>query len=345
MKKVNFTIDIFKFIFAVIIVLNHANVFLSYPIAIRGSLGVEFFFIVSGYLMAQRAEKANFSSIGESTYQFLKKKYFSIFPFFITAIVTSLAFCAIASSWSLSTLLNKALYSIPELLWLQMFGFSQIHYPTGVAWYLSAMLIAMAIFYPLLLKYKKSVHFIIAPLTVLFTYGIIWNKYTHLASPGLWLGFCYKGVFKGIAGIALGIICYALAEKLSSKPFSKSGRILLTLVEYSSWALAIFLMFYMKKSSRIDFFIVGLLFIAVTICFSETSLITTFINKFNVPFFRKASMCIFLNNYFVATCMPKILPNEENRLICYLLIVCALSVFNYFAATIFIKLKTKAVLY
>ncbi|MBQ7875902.1 MAG: acyltransferase [Clostridia bacterium] len=344
MKKSNFTIDIFKFVFAVIIVLNHANVFLPYPLAIRGSLGVEFFFIVSGFLMARSVFTRERSlSVGESTRDFLKGKYLGIFPFFIVAIITSLAFCAIVNSWSAATIMNKSLYSIPELFWLQMFGFSGIHYPTGVAWYLSAMLIAMAFFYPLLLKFKKSVTYILAPIMVLFIYGTVWNRLGHLASPGQWLGFYYKGVLKGLAGIALGIICYDLALSLSKKVLTNWQRFALTIAEYTAWALAILLMFRLPKSSRLDFFLVALLFVAITICFSEQSYITQFLNRFNCPFFRKASVCIFLNNYYLAINMPKIISGADKQLPLYLVMVAVFSLFNYIIALFFIKLKQKRV--
>lgn len=61
MKQRNGTIDFLKFIFAVIIVIFHGSQKLtddsSLQIFKSGRLGVEFFFLVSGYMMAASAEK------------------------------------------------------------------------------------------------------------------------------------------------------------------------------------------------------------------------------------------------------------------------------------------------
>ena len=64
--KVNHEINIWKFIFAVTIVLLHSfsmfgNQFIYMP---GGSIGVDFFFLVTGYFMIQSVNKKTYVQLG-----------------------------------------------------------------------------------------------------------------------------------------------------------------------------------------------------------------------------------------------------------------------------------------
>lgn len=51
----NGMIDFMRFIFSIVIVLHHASLFRGTMLA--GYIGVEFFFIVSGWLLMERVQK------------------------------------------------------------------------------------------------------------------------------------------------------------------------------------------------------------------------------------------------------------------------------------------------
>ena len=80
-KKRNGRIDFLRFVFALIIVLHHTRYLLGYEhtIFIGGSLGVEFFFLVSGYLLVATVERVAeqnhlAGSLGTETLIFLQRK-------------------------------------------------------------------------------------------------------------------------------------------------------------------------------------------------------------------------------------------------------------------------------
>ena len=60
-NKRNGAIDLLKFLFSLMIVIYHGRLFANAenPLFRAGKIGVEFFFIVSGYLMAAKAEKVS----------------------------------------------------------------------------------------------------------------------------------------------------------------------------------------------------------------------------------------------------------------------------------------------
>ncbi len=58
MKKHNGVIGLWKFIFCLLIVVLHTGIGIPNRIFKFGSIGVEFFFLVSGYLLAKSAVSA-----------------------------------------------------------------------------------------------------------------------------------------------------------------------------------------------------------------------------------------------------------------------------------------------
>lgn len=67
MKGRNGTIDFFKFLFTIIIVFYHLDNLIDNPadrITKCGYIAVEFFFIVSGYLLMKKADKVSCANGG-----------------------------------------------------------------------------------------------------------------------------------------------------------------------------------------------------------------------------------------------------------------------------------------
>ena len=59
-EKRNGTIDFFRFVFAAGIVFYHARPLIQQELFVCGYIGVEFFFLVSGYLLMKKAREASF---------------------------------------------------------------------------------------------------------------------------------------------------------------------------------------------------------------------------------------------------------------------------------------------
>ena len=91
--KRNGTIELWRFIFSLLIVMFHSNYIPSYFSGdynwIKSqSIGVEFFFIVSGFLMAKSAQKYQ-DNVGTDTGKFILKKYLGILPVYLFAHIIS----------------------------------------------------------------------------------------------------------------------------------------------------------------------------------------------------------------------------------------------------------------
>lgn len=307
-SKHNYQIDFLKLVFMIVIVGLHSEVILNKRIIwLSGVLGVEFFFIVSGYLMALSAERRityaernkQKLNVGKETFQFVFHKYKIIFP----ALLISIILCvSIRYHFGDKNLYSNLIFSIWELLCGQMFGFTA-YYSTGVVWYLSAMFAAMWMLYPLYLKNKDIYIHIIAPLITMFFWGWISLTYGNLGdTPGTWNGLLFKGMMRGIAGVSAGTLCYTLASSLSSIRLTSLGRWIVTNIEVVCYGFSIYYMMSHVSSTQ-DTIVVLVLMIAITITFSGQSYIIGLFNNIKWSYCAKFSSVLFFCHYTWALIM------------------------------------------
>lgn len=193
-------LDFWKFIFSVIIVILHSEYLPSKTDQVYfngGSIFVEFFFIVSGYLMAQTAEKhQHYQSLTEETITFLKRKINCFYPYLIFGFIVSLFAKSIHQHQGFLQIIKNACKGIGELLLLKSTGLTGSLFDSPM-WYISAMILSMAILYPLVLKYGDFFKKILCPLIAFFLLGYLIRKYNHFRSPELWDGLFEKGMIRG----------------------------------------------------------------------------------------------------------------------------------------------------
>ena len=150
-KKYNPQIDIAKFLFSIIIILYHSNklVSLDFHLFQYGYTAVEFFFMITGYLMVCSSKKFDPTIPGKSTVTFTINKIKSFYLYFLISfavafIVRNLSFY-IDKTLTWEKLFDNTILSINEIFLLHTSGidFGKIY--NGPTWYLSAMIIAILI--------------------------------------------------------------------------------------------------------------------------------------------------------------------------------------------------------
>ena len=243
-KKRNLTIDLLKFIFVLMIVLYHSRRLVvndeCTPMFVGGVFVVEFFFLTSGYFFARSATRKPYidgESPGVDTGRFMLHKISGFLPNYYVAWVIAFAVKHIYSApVSGSTLLDLA-NGIWELLFLEMTGIGNGAYiVNSVTWYISAMLIVMLALYPLLRKHKDTFFYVIAPLIVMFAFGILYQDFRNLKKPYYFInGLIMKGTIRAFAEIALGCMIFKVSEGLKKIRFREGARWLLTITEILIW--------------------------------------------------------------------------------------------------------------
>ena len=172
-SKYNPEVDFWRFVFAVVIFLYHSAKFIDQSgssLLSRGYLAVEFFFIVSGFFMASTIRNYENNS---TCWEYLLHKIKSIYLYYICALVIAIAI----RQWILSAdginIIKNIFMSWNEIFLLKMGGINSGRSYNGPTWYISAMLIAMGLLYPLVKKWRSYFMNVGALLISIFGYAII----------------------------------------------------------------------------------------------------------------------------------------------------------------------------
>lgn len=228
----NYFIEFLRFVFSIAILIYHSWLFIGIygeGIFRRGYLGVDFYFIVTGYLMMNslNRDKKKSKSILKESFDFVFKKYKRLFPALLVTFGIGLLFVYGRNILDYKILFSNAI--IGEILQLGVLG-----YPLNINsswWYLSAMFLVLFILYPLAKKYKESYIKYIAPLILLFTLGLINTKMIAINDPTPITFFLRNGFYKAIIFIILGNFAYAIADYIKNLKLTKKWSIILTIVE------------------------------------------------------------------------------------------------------------------
>ena len=204
----------------------------SYALSPRGYIGVEFFFMLSGYFMAAGIDKSRRSTavqtpLGTDSVRYIWKKYFSIFWYHIIAFV---ALVAVHSLINKDFSMDKLFDVIPGALLITRTGirFFDIN---GVEWYLSAMVLVMAAMYPVAKKHFDVYAKAIAPISAALIYGWLIQKYHTLSGTTIWTELGFRCMWRAAAGLNVGMFMYCCVKPLKNREWTSRDDVLAKIEE------------------------------------------------------------------------------------------------------------------
>ncbi|MBQ7106509.1 MAG: acyltransferase [Clostridia bacterium] len=308
-------IELFRFIFTIIIIILHAQYLMGTDIPfISGSLAVEFFFIVSGYLMMAsitRLQDKTINNLANETVGFIWKKIYPIYPEILVSFIIGFVFKSIARSYSIVDSVKMFMGSFFEITLLQRTGIGEISVNSAI-WYIHSMLLCMLILYPLIRKFPQMMQKVVMPVGALLLLGWLYQTYGNLLSPSVWTGFTFKGNIRAIAELSLGAVCYQFVDYLKSFNFNNGIKIALTVIKWCCWTGSITYMYFYFTDHRGDFGILFVIMLAVIISFSTQSIdAPIYQNKF-VFWLGKISFPLYVAHIYFARNLGFILPASLN---------------------------------
>lgn len=308
MNQRNGKIEFFRFIFCIVVVLFHLNYVyfdntLQFTDSINffahGCIGVEFFFLVTGWLFAKFCYTAQNKpvTLGKDTVHYVWHKWFSIFPSHLVAFIITFVATVFFAKLSLSGIIIRFINAIPNLFLVQRIGIYSSDI-IGEEWYISVMLLVLAILYPLCRKYYEVFTRIIAPLAGILLAGYLYEKYGPLSNTSIWDGFFLKTQIRGFAEICLGAFAFEGSRYLARLHFSRFQKLFLSAIEYGCYVSVLLFTCSTASAKKYELYALYALLIAVCLSFSNVTYGTSLFQNKLCYLLGKLSLPIYLSQRF-----------------------------------------------
>lgn len=302
LRNRNGKVELLRFIFAVMIVLNHSR----YAVGdancsfLGCSFAAEFFFLLSGYLMMHSVSRISTppdKHLGRETVQFLRKKVRSMWPEALIAWIISSAvyYKAYMNGQSMTKVIDFLKVNIWELLFLGHTGLINNSVNSAI-WFVSSMLLCMAFMYPLLRRHTDMMSRVVFPLAAVLIMGYFAYDNSTLRDPSKWLGWTYKGNLRTVALLGVGVAAYPFAQHLRRLKMTRFGRIFLTVAEPIMYFSVLYFMC-TEKASLKDYYYILIMTLALIITFSGQTYLEGKFNNAFMMFLGRFSIPLYFGHF------------------------------------------------
>lgn len=340
----NSEVELLRFLLAALVMLYHGNDLINAGGGVKiircGHLAVDVFFMLSGYLMMRSIARQEDGGTVMSTPRFLMHKVKAFFPELViaTLVACGVLICADgATAGSCICCLNSVFKDISLLKMCNLVS------PTagivnGPTWYLSSMVLAMGLLYPLLKRCGVTALLVGAALCIL---GCIIVETGTLASPYEWMGFTYKGNLRAFADLALGAAAYPAAQAMLRHKFPPVYKGLMACAKYTLLTFAFACICLTGKYSG-AFLIAAWLYLVLA--FGGNTLDCALFRNKLVLFLGRFSLPLYLSHRVYSMHMGEILPGGQPPVAVWSVYIClgaATALFVMFAARLTRRLTAK----
>jgi peptidoglycan/LPS O-acetylase OafA/YrhL len=213
MSRRNTLLELWRFFFCIAVLgLHFFNQIEDLDYFHAGYLGVEFFFLVSGYFIGSYYEKhqagKDFVTRIKSVYDYALSRLKRLYPFYLLALCLMLAVRTYITHYHLSELLSLIKSCLAEFFMLQWTPLGK-EVLISAGWFVPAVFFGGLFFVLLLALTGKAGGFLIAPLLSFFIY-----RYYFRLIGKIDVIFSYHSILRGLAGIGFGVFLYFICAKL-----------------------------------------------------------------------------------------------------------------------------------
>lgn len=275
MEKRNNLVEFARFMFSLLVIGYHVQMSFSgdeINFFENGALAVEFFFLISGYFLARSIEKINSkenSNFVLDSCCFMANKVKGILPTHLTAITAIIIVILVCDMSNAGTLIVQGL---PSLFLVQEFIVWNNAYANALIvpeWYISSMLICMAIMVPIAILLRKKIKGVFVVLVLLGVLGVL------AIIVGLCMNWTFTTTFvydlRGWGEMCIGMFAYYLSNMLSKKQYKSALTNILKIVEIVGYSIPMILGFIPMNATLQPVFmgvaVVGV-FVAISITFA-----------------------------------------------------------------------------
>lgn len=309
----NSAVELCRFLFCLEIMLWHSRKLAPEGTELilcgkHGYIGVEFFFFVTGWLIAARATRDEWNKMENKkgggvlsdTKNFFLGKIRAILPFTVFAYTFSYIRFIVIKGLNTKELIVSMLKALWEMCLLQISGVIMGSSIVSGIWYVSAMLIAGTVVYILRRKFRGWFSFVIAPLAYILISGWMFQNYSNLNLNINKFAIVPLGLPRAFIELSLGCFLYEMSDRLHRIDLTLLGRACVTFVT----GAGILFVFYSTTIGfdgikRIEYIMAPVLAMSVMLLFSEQGLF--FLHRSQMLdrvllFLGRLSLPIYLNH-------------------------------------------------
>lgn len=280
-----------------------------------GYVGVEFFFLLSGYLMAAHMQKNTLSAAAPmelcgETYQYIWRRLCSFWPELFIACCIGLGVFVWGHHMAVRESLRMALDTLmSNVLLLHMVSLA----PRGVdapTWYLSSLLLSSAILYPLFRRFGHSPVWVAMALMLLGYAAVgVGEESTTVGFAGVdeWVGWTKQGNLRAFAELMLGFSLFPLVQHIARLNVSRLLAVVLTFFKWGCYGAAF--LYCLQPTGRCLPFTLCALACALVLCFSRLCVDRDWWQHEWVMWLGRFSLPLYLSHMFWAENLGEILPS------------------------------------
>lgn len=330
-RKQGNSIYIWRIVFTVLIMVMHFNnmyskVYENPRVTSGWHIAVEFFFIVSGFLLMTRADSTK--AIGETPIQYTISRYKKLYPEYLFALLLTWGVTSFVTQRGLKLSILTLLGNWEELFLLQCIGLNRFPFLSNVTWYISVMIIAGFIIYYLVTNHRKIYIQFLLPVSIVVIYSYLYRSNGGLdywiQTENLWLN---EGVFRGFMDMNIGVAIYLIYKQAEKIEWSRASQYIFFMLEIVCYGFVIVMA--IRHGGEYDFALLSILAFAVLLSFMNHIFQDFYASK-GLKYVNELTYAMYLNHNLWNGCiLPRFWSTTEWHLswvILYIIFVFVYSV-------------------
>jgi len=312
MLKKNNMIVIWRIIFTYMIAIFHYDSSYGFMNELNMTTGwyiaVEFFFIVSGFLIYIQFEQSQKKC--KDAISYLVYKYKKIYPYYFIILLVNYVFYL--KKYEITGFF-AAIHVFISHFW-EVIGLHAIGLNLGwtnfnnTTWYISVLFIGSLLFFHCLQKWKETFVNFIVPIIIMVSYSYLWRNLGILDAVVMTDGFYInQPLMRGLAGMGLGVLAGRLYEYLLGRISSEGLNI--CKLQYISLGGFVFVIIGSLKYGRSNWDFLFSLILTVSVAIAFLPVNNRIVENKWIQKWSQLTMCIYLvHDVFRSKIAPYFLP-------------------------------------
>lgn len=268
-------LDFLKFVFALGVMGVHTELAgFGFTMLRGGYLGVDFFFLVSGYFttrLALEMRRRKDVDHQDAIVRYFIKQIKRLYPFYFVSCLYGFLVRSVINSLAATPIEDLSMsfgWAIFDLIPVQIQGICGFN-PTQVQWYVGAFFVVSPLLFALVLRYGESFSLTFAPIISTFLIGLLQMKCGGIRSNGVFVdGIVFDGVLRAVGDMFLASTLYSISARFSCTQLKKAGTVVVRLVMLGLGMGMIWMCFVPSSAGYSDAIFIPVIFLYLLLLFS-----------------------------------------------------------------------------